>query len=181
MLRVRWAGDKEARTASASVVFGPGFRLCIGVSRWCICTASQCVGGLYELQPGDGHERKRSLISCVCLVSRACHPLFNGAAWSALCHWAWLGLLHLHNKNETEPEQRRVHTKFETSCTVSQGVRIKSLVMLRIWRGKKVARQCSLIGKLFFFGMWISTVEMMKERASCVQRLISTVKRRAKK
>ena len=43
VLIVRWAGDEEVRTASASVVFGPGFRLCIGVSRWCMCTASQWV------------------------------------------------------------------------------------------------------------------------------------------
>ena len=43
-----------------------------------------------------------------------------------------------------------------------------------------MAVQGSLIDK-FFLGMWISTVEMMKERASCVQQLISTVTGRAKK
>ena len=90
-----------------------------------------------------------------------------------------LVLKHRKTKNETEPDRRRVHTKCDTRCTVSQRVRIKSLAMLRIWRGRKVARQGCLIDK--FFGMWISTVEMMKERASCVERLISTVTRRAKK
>ena len=43
VLRVRWAGHEEARTASVSVVFAPGFCLCIGVNRWCICIASQWV------------------------------------------------------------------------------------------------------------------------------------------
>ena len=49
MSRVRWAGHEEARKASVSVVFAPGFCLCIGVIRWFMCIASQWVETLHEV------------------------------------------------------------------------------------------------------------------------------------
>ena len=84
-------------------------------------------------------------------------------------------------KNETEPERRRVHTKVRDELhTVGQGVRIKSLVIASNLERKKSGKARQL-DRQVFFGMWISTVEMMKERASCVQRLISTVHEACKK
>ena len=49
MLRVRWVGHEEVRKASVSAVVAPGFCLCIGVSKWCTCVASQWVVTLYEV------------------------------------------------------------------------------------------------------------------------------------